>query len=140
MARFEKLRENVSELPTEEEVREKAAEGWKLVAVEWQREAPARAEEPAHETPFGLCAADGGTELRPDRGEQEILRLILGMVIDDDNSLEQVAAELNRRGLPRRGGRSWNQGAVFNMLPRLVEVAPQIFARADWSTQNALAH
>lgn len=154
MARVEQLREKVSELPTEEQVREKAAEGWKLVAVEWRREAVverreavverrkavAEAAAPAHETPFGLSTAEGETRLEPDGGEQEALRLILELVIDDRNSLAHVADELNRRGLRTRGGESWSQGAVFNMLPRLVEVAPQIFARADWSPDTAVAH
>lgn len=139
MARTERWREAVSELPTEDEVRRKAEQGWKLAAVEWRREAPAAPDEARLvETPYGLCTHDGGTELDKSRSEQEALQLMLGMVIDDRNSLAAVAEELNRRGFKTRSGDTWSPGAVFKMLPRLVEVAPSIFARPDWSTERSL--
>ena len=140
MARVERMREAVSDLPTAEEIRQKAEEGWQLGAVEWQREAPAAAEDEVEETPYGLSTRDGGTELRMNEAEEEALRLMLGMVIDDRNSLATVAGELNRRGYRTRDGQSWSQGAVFNMLPRLIEVAPRFFASPEWSSEHALTH
>lgn len=137
MAGFERWREKVTEMPGEEEVRRKAADGWQPVAIEWQREAPER--EAERETPYGLRTRDGGTELWLDAGEEEALRLMLGMVIDDRNSLARVAEELNRRGLTTRRGDSWSQSAVFNMLPRLIEVAPRFFA-ASAGPASPVAH
>lgn len=135
MARTERWHERVSDLPTAEELRERARQGWKIAAIEWQREAPAAAEGGEirrEETPYGLLTPAGDTELTPSPREEEELRLILRMVIDDRNTLATVAAELNRRGFRTRHGRSWSQRAVFDMLPRLVEVAPRFFGRPDW--------
>lgn len=140
MARVERMRETISKPPTAEEIRQKAEEGWKLVAVEWQREAPAQAGDEVEETPFGLCTGDGGTELEISRAEQEALRIMLGMVVDDRNSLAAVADELNRRGYRTRDGRDWSQGAVFNMLPRLIEVAPRFFASPEWPAAQPMTH
>ena len=137
MARFERLRETVSNPPSAEDIRRKAADGWQLVAVEWRREAAAGAEPQATQTPFGLRTGAGETELEADPREAEALKLMVGLVIDDNNSLAQVADELNRRGFRTRSGESWSQVTVFNMLPRLVEVAPEIFAGSDWSAQHA---
>lgn len=140
MATVERWREQVSEPPTAAEIREKAKQGWRLAAVEWQRQVPAAAAQELLETPYGLRTPAGDTELHRNREEEEALRLMLGMVIDDRNSLTAVAAELNRRGYRTRSGRSWSPTAVFDMLPRLVEVAPRFFARPDWAGEQATAH
>ena len=141
MARTERWRESVSELPTEQELRQRATQGWKLAAVEWRRDAPADRDVPEDEprlseTPYGLCTSDGGLELEAERTEEQALQLMLGLVIDDSHSLASVAEELNRRGFRTRAGSRWSQGAVFRMMPRLVEVAPSIFARPDWSPER----
>lgn len=139
MAGFERWRETVTEMPTAEEVRRRAEEGWQPVAIEWRRAAPA-AGESVRETPYGLVTRDGGFELRPDPVEEEALRLMLTMVIDDRNSLARVAEELNRRGLTTRRGESWSQSAVFNMLPRLIEMAPRFFGATEWPAASTLTH
>lgn len=146
MARIERWHERVSELPTADELREREREGWKIAAIEWQREAAAeqRGDETRRaETPYGLLTPAGDTELAPSPAEEEALRLMLRMVIDDRNTLAMVATELNRRGFRTRGGRSWSPRAVFDMLPRLVEVAPRFFAeprRPDWPEAAAATH
>ena len=84
-------------------------------------------------TPFGLNTPDGGNTLTENADETHALRLILRMVINDDNTLGEVAEELNRKGFRTRSGKPWNQSTVFNMLPRLVEEAPNIYARPDWT-------
>lgn len=135
MANEQRFRETVTRLPTEDEVKKRAAEGWTLAAVEWRRTTPEARETAAGETPYGLQTPDGRTRLRMDPKEEEALRLMLGMVVDDQHSLAAVAEELNRRGFRTRQGESWSQGEVFNMMPRLVEVAPRLFASSDWSAQ-----
>jgi hypothetical protein len=47
-----------------------------------------------------------------------------------------VADGLNGQGLRTRTGAAWTQVAVFNMLPRLIQVAPQIFASAEWEDRR----
>ncbi len=141
MARVERIRETLSGPLSEEYLSRKAEEGWKPVAVEWERQALDEDDDAAwRQAPFGLRTPDGSSQLEEDPAEQEVLQLILGMVIDDRNSLGNVAEELNRRGFHTRQGMPWSPSAVFNMMPRLVEVAPQVFARPDWSdTRKHLA-
>jgi hypothetical protein len=43
-----------------------------------------------------------------------------------------VAEELNRRGFRTRAGGDWSPVAVFNLLPRLIEVGPRIFSSEEW--------
>lgn len=143
--RIELKREETTRRPTVEEIDAKAAEGWQLAAVVWRREVPD--EEPSpdmtslpEETPYGLVTTDGGVELREDLAEEEALRLMLRMVIDDQHDLSQVADELNRRGHLTRGGEAWSPLDVFNMLPRLVEVAPRFYARSDWTAEGPTLH
>ncbi len=142
MARTERFKEAVAELPTAEEVRRRAEQGWKLVAVEWQRESEAAPDDVAvswRAAPYGLETPDGGYELVESSQEEAALRLILGMVIDDRNTLCEVAAELNRRGFRTRGGEDWSQSAVFTMLPRLVDVAPKLYASPAWAAEREAA-
>ena len=44
-----------------------------------------------------------------------------------------AAAELARRGFAMRNGSPWTQTAVFQLLPRLVEVGPSIYSSAQWA-------
>jgi len=44
----------------------------------------------------------------------------------------QVAQALNDKGYRTREGKEWTQSAVFEMLPRLVEVAPTILSTEEW--------
>jgi len=57
-------------------------------------------------------------------------------VIDDQNSLSDVAIELNQRGYRTRSGAPWSQVSVLHLLPRVVEVAPEIFANPSWSERH----
>lgn len=138
MVKKERQRETVKALPTPDDVRARAEDGWQLVAVEWQREVEEIEEDSWHQTPYGLVTDEGEQRLRPHQGEEEALRVMLAMVIDDNNSLAQVADELNRRGLRTRDGGHWSQGAVFNMLPRLVDAAPRIFDSPAWQGGHAI--
>ncbi len=133
---WERFREVVSSLPDEEEIRRRGAEGWQLIALEWQRPST---DPVSAETPYGLRAPEGGTRLIEDPREEEALRLMLALVIDDRNTLSRVAEELNRRGLTTRQGGDWNAEAVFNMMPRLVEVAPRLYSRPDWQAEAPTA-
>ncbi len=60
MGKLERVREEVAGLPSQEYVTEKAAEGWRLVAVEWERDARGSEKETGgvnrvrEEIPFGL--------------------------------------------------------------------------------------
>ena len=128
MPTFERVRESVNEPPTEAELRRRTAEGWRVVAIEWEREVAGTAGTgtgPRSEVPFGLRVSDDCEHLEPNPMEWKALELMLDLIARD-NSLSQVALELNRVGLSTRRGHAWTQTAVFNMLPRLIEAAPEI--------------
>jgi len=39
---------------------------------------------------------------------------------------------LNEKGFRMRNGGPWNRVAVFNMMPRLIEVGPRLFSSEEW--------
>jgi hypothetical protein len=128
MSTFERIRELVTAPPTEAEIRSRSAEGWRMVSIEWERElvGPAGAVGgPRSEVPYGLRISDDCEHLEENPAEWKALELMLDLIARD-NSLSQVAHELNRMGLSTRRGYAWTQTAVFNMLPRLIEAAPDI--------------
>jgi hypothetical protein len=81
--------------------------------------------------PYGFRIAADCVHLEDDPVEKRALTVMMG-VITEDQPLSQVAAELNRRGFRTRRDANWTPLDVFNMLPRLVETGPAIFASAEW--------
>ncbi len=54
-----------------------------------------------------------------------------------DGPYSVIADELNRRGHRTREGFRWTPISVFQMLPRLIEVGPKIFATREWQQRRA---
>ena len=137
MAKVERVREVLTSPPTAEYWREKAAEGWRPVAVEWERRAEGA--EPAgmlkEEVPYGLTVADDCRYLIENPAEVEAMRLMLEQIVLD-RPLSEVAEALNQRGFRQRSGSPWTQVTVFNVLPRLIEVAPRIYSSDEWSERR----
>ena len=139
MARKERVRETMSALPTLEHLVERVEAGWKLVALEWEREA-ASATTPApgpvvQEIPYGLRVADDCSGLVEDATERQVVITALDMIVDD-RPLSQVSDELNRRGHAQRDGQPWTPTALFVLLPRMIEIGPRLFTSSDWSTRK----
>ncbi|MEE8525136.1 MAG: hypothetical protein V3T72_14460 [Thermoanaerobaculia bacterium] len=138
MAKTERVREILSTPLTPEYLREKAGEGWRAVAVEWERGAgrdtPASGL-PTEEISYGLRIADDCHHLQEEPDEVAALTLMLEQIVAD-KPCSTVASELNRRGFRRRGGQKWTQVSVFNMLPRLIEVAPRIYSSDEWAEKK----
>jgi hypothetical protein len=129
MAKVERIREVLSRPFDEGYFRAKLNEGWRLIAVHWERDVEGSAPEPARwteEVPYGLRVADDCIHLEEDPVERRALELMLKL-ISSDKSMSQIARELNDHNLRTRRGSSWTQTAVFNMLPRLIEAAPHIW-------------
>jgi len=138
MARIERIREVVTGSVDLDYVRQKTDAGWKLVAMEWRREIPG--EEPheavlVEEIPYGLRVAVDCSRLEEDPQERAVLVQMMELIVQD-YSITLVAAELNKRGLRVRSGGHWTPVSVFNMLPRLIEVGPNIFSSEDWETRR----
>ena len=129
MAKIERIREVLSQPFDEGYFRTKLKEGWRLVAVQWEREVEGEGLGQAlwiEEVPYGLRVADDCLHLEENPIERRALELMLKL-ISSDKSMSQIAEELNRQGFRTRPGTAWTQTAVFNMLPRLIEAAPQIW-------------
>lgn len=134
MARIERIREAMTGPVDAEHMRQKAEAGWRLVALEWQRDIPG--EEPESETliqeiPYGLRVATDCFHLEEDPNEKNALIMMMDLIVRED-PFSQVARELNERGFRTRSGALWNPVSVFNMLPRLIEVGPKIFSSEEW--------
>lgn len=130
-----RLRETVWEPPSPQHLLEKARKGWTLVALEWEREmdaAEATSMGLACDVPYGLRVASNSLTLEEDPHERTILTAMLELIVKDDVRFSMIAEELNRRGFRARGGTSWTPSAVFEMLPRLVDVAPTILTSEQW--------
>lgn len=138
MARTERIREAVTAPIDADHMRQKAQAGWRLVALEWQRETPG--EEPESETliqdvPYGLRVSSDCLHLVEDSDEKSALMMMMELIVRDD-PFSQVASELNQRGFLTRSGSPWTPVSVFNMLPRLIEVGPKIFSSEEWESRK----
>jgi hypothetical protein len=139
MAESERIRESLQAPLEATYVKQREQAGWKLVAVEWERVAatpavPAQPSEPApnlEDAPFGLRVAGDCEHLEQNPAEMQFLLSMMELIIQDI-SLVKVAEELNRKGFRTRKGAEWGPVAVFNMLPRLIELTPRIFNNEEW--------
>jgi hypothetical protein len=128
----ERVREILQQPLTSAYLDEKERQGWRAVAVEWERPKSQAAEgRMVTEVPYGLQIAQDCLHLEENPHEVEALTLMLDMIVVDE-PLRRVAEELNRRGFRTRRGSEWTQTAIFDLLPRLVQSAPEIFGTAQW--------
>lgn len=137
MAKVERVRQVLSSPFGPEELKTQAEQGWKIVAVEWEREVP-EATEPApigEEPPFGLQVSKEGEQLEVNPTEREALFLMMELTVQE-GPYSRIADELNRRGFRTRQGNRWTPVSVFQMLPRLIEVGPRIFSTEEWQERR----
>ena len=141
MAEGERIRESLQGPLDATYVKQREQAGWKLVAVEWERDAvvsevpapaaPVEAPPSLQDAPFGLRVAGDCEHLEQNPTEMQFLLSMMELIIQDI-SLVKVAEELNRKGFRTRKGAEWGPVAVFNMLPRLIELTPRIFNNEEW--------
>ncbi len=134
MAGIERTRQVISGRFGPEDLRAKLEEGWKPVAIEWEREiAEAQTSQTklTPEVPFGLRVAGDCVRLEEDPTEREVLFQIMELTIQD-GPYSAIADELNRRGYRTRQGKRWTPVSVFQMLPRLIEAGPTILNSEEW--------
>ena len=139
MAKVERVRQILSSPFGAEELRNQTEQGWKIVAIEWEREvAEAAAQRPptGEEPPFGLQVSKDSDQLEVNPTEREALFLMMELTVQE-GPYSRIADELNRRGFRTRHGLKWNPVSVFQMLPRLIEVGPRIFSTADWEARRS---
>jgi hypothetical protein len=131
----ERIRQEVPASFGPEDIARHVGQGWRLVAVEWERELPKDESTKAEEVPFGLQIAKDAQRLEDNPTEQEVLRLMMELTVQD-GPYSMIAEELNRRGYRTRQGMMWTPISVFQMLPRLIEVGPRIFASQEWQQRR----
>lgn len=134
MAKMERIRESFTGPIEMEYLRERERAGWRLVGVEWERESEGTEPEQQpqlQEAPFGTRVSGDCERLEESPLEMQFLLSMMELIIQDI-SLTKVAEELNRKGFRTRKGTEWGPVAVFNMLPRLIELTPQIFTSEEW--------
>ena len=118
---------------------QRTVDGWKLKAVEWERADGDSGEAEAKVTPpYGIEVVPDTARLQPKADEVEVLQTILEMVVVE-KGVSNIAEDLNSRGFTMRNGKPWTSSAVFNLLPRLIEAAPDILKRDDWQERRQKA-
>jgi hypothetical protein len=131
LKRTERVRQMVSGPLESANLQQRTDEGWKLVAIEWEREVETADDQLLAEVPFGLRIVPETQRLEQDPEEREILLQLMELIVQE-GSYAHIADEINRRGFHTRQGERWTPVSVFEMLPRLVEVGPQLFRSAEW--------
>jgi hypothetical protein len=129
MAKHERVRDFVTAPPSGDYFQEKTAEGWRLVAIEWER--GAAASPPVEEVPFGLRVASDCKRLEDNPEEIQVLMLMMETIVQD-GPLSQAARNINERGFRTRDGEKWSPQALFYLLPRLIEVGPRLCTSEEW--------
>ncbi len=137
MNRKERKRDTFQALPDPEYWIREAGEGWKLVAAEWEKDAKPEATDAAwiEELPYGLKVGPDNLHLVEHPEEKEALIHMLELIIAD-KSFSEIADSVNARGFRTRMGALWTQIDIFELMPRLVEVASRIYPTHDWSRRR----
>jgi hypothetical protein len=134
MPRTERNREVLNGPLTQAHIDRKFHEGWKAVAVVWERQVESDEPETANiseDPPYGLKISEDCLQLEQDLREKEALLVMLEMIVLD-KPLSEIAESLNQHGYRTRHNTSWTPGSVFDMLPRLIEVGPRVFSSKEW--------
>ena len=137
MSKLQRVREVPAGPLTADYVSQKAKDGWRLTAVEWERDVEESTQNGplAEEVPYGLRVSADCTHLEENATEKQALILMMDLIVQDA-PLSLVAEELNRKGLRTRAGSNWTPGSVFDMLPRLIQVGPRIFSSTEWTART----
>lgn len=139
MAYFERMRDVVSSPYSADVIRQRTAAGWQMVSIEWRRELP-ESEAPAEgafseEIPYGLRISEDCKRLEVEPVEHQTLMLMMELLVQDFG-YSSIVSDLNEKGFRMRDGKMWNRVAVFNMIPRLIEVGPGFFSSEEWEKRR----
>ena len=148
----ERIRETCNGSIDPQYLRAREDAGWRLVGVEWERQTPSPGPAPQSaqsesrteakaialpveyqrlDAPLGARVASDCDHLEENPEEMQFLFSVMELIIQDI-SITKVAEELNRRGFRNRAGNEWGPIAIFNLLPRLIELTPRIFRSQEW--------
>jgi len=139
MAYFERMRDVIPSPLSPEIIRQRTAAGWQMVSIEWRRELPDSETPPeggfSEDIPYGLRISDDCKRLEVDPIEHQALMLMMELLVQDF-SYSSIVSDLNEKGFRMRDGKPWSRVAVFNMIPRLIEVGPRFFNSDEWEKRQ----
>ncbi len=135
MKKTERVRQVVSGPLGVADLKQQTEKGWKLVAIEWEREVETAEDQLPADVPFGLQIGAETQRLEENPAERELLFQLMELVVQE-GSYARIADEINRRGFRTRQGAEWSQVSVFEMLPRLIEVGPHVFQGSEWQKRR----
>jgi hypothetical protein len=131
------LRDSVLTETAEALIHRRTEEGWRIAAIEWERESAEVVEDTQLEpVPFGFRIAKDCRHLEADPIELEILTVVTEMIIREQR-LPPIAEVLNQKGYRTREGQRWTPATVFELMPRIVDSGPRIFAGPHWPAKMA---
>ena len=133
MAKVERMRDPVPGELSADLFQRRTGAGWRMAAVEWQRELPGSDGEEAQlePVPYGLRISKDCQYLEVDPHESEILMVVMDKIVQEEK-LPSIARELNDRGYRTRRGAVWTESAVFELMPRLIDSGPRMFNSKLW--------
>ena len=139
MAYFERVRDVVSGPFSPDVIQQRMSAGWQMVSIEWRRELPDSEAPPegafSEDIPYGLRISTDCKRLEVDEPENKVLLMMMDLLAQDF-SYSAIVSTLNESGYRTRGGKPWSRVAVFNMMPRLIEVGPRIFNSDEWEKRR----
>jgi hypothetical protein len=62
--------------------------------------------------------------------------MLMMELLVQDFSYSSIVSDLNEKGFRQRDRRPWSRIAVFNMVPRLIEVGPRFFNSDEWEMRR----
>jgi hypothetical protein len=140
--KMDRIREKVTIPPTSVYLSKMLDAGWRLVALEWEREIEISGEPElpgfeagSEEIPFGLRIASDCRHLEDDPLEMQTLKFLAEMIVQDI-SFRSMADALNAREYRTRDGHPWTAAAVFKLIPRLIDVAPRVLSGSEWESRK----
>jgi hypothetical protein len=139
MAYFERVRDVVSGPYSPDVIQQRTAAGWQMVSIEWRRELPDSERPPeggfSEDIPYGLRISEDCRRLEPEPREHQVLMMMMELLVQDF-SYSSIVSDLNEKGYRMRDGKPWSRVAVFNMVPRLIEVGPRFFSSDEWEKRR----
>jgi hypothetical protein len=138
MMKTERVRQAITGPLQQADLKQNSEKGWKVVAIEWEREVESTQQRLPGEVPFGLELSPDTHQLVEDPDEREILFQLMELMVEE-GSYARIAEEINRRGYRTRDGSRWTPVSVFEMLPRLIEVGPHVFRSEEWQKRRSVS-
>lgn len=135
MKKTERFRQPVTGPLEPEAFQQQIEKGWKLVAMEWERDIEGIEEQLPAEIPFGLRIGPETEHLETNPAEREVLFQMMELIVKE-GSYARIADEINRRGFRTRRGERWSAVSIFEMIPRLIEVGPHVLRSPEWQKRK----